>query len=262
MSLREVVVAEPANAAACHTLARAIVGRLQFERPPKEESEAKAKDAAHWIERATTLEPKNAAYLRDYGMSQITGVTTLKKGRKILEEALLFDPKDPDIHEYLATIYSAPWVLGGDKEKAAEHRRTLQELDPHRAVLSEINRLLWVEKDFPSAIALSKAQLKREPESMLSLFICGYVAATTKTDLDHGLASLKQALSLPALVPTGTSAYSEPFMVTPSNCWEKIGEIEGQLGHGEASRAAFATAVKLDPANYWAAKALEKTKSE
>src|ERR1019366_1007359 len=88
VALRAVIAAEPANAAACHTLARAIYGRLQLEKAGKEDSEAAAKDMAQWIARATELEPTNAAYLRDFGMSQITGVTSIKKGRKILEQAL------------------------------------------------------------------------------------------------------------------------------------------------------------------------------
>ena len=259
-ALRAVITAEPANAAACHTLARAIVGRLQQEKPAKEENDAAAKDVAQWIARATELEPTNAAYLRDFGMSQITGVTTLKKGRKVMEQALLLDPKDADTHELLAFLYGVPWMLGGDKDKAAEHRKALRELDPPRAALNEMNRLLWIDKNFPAAISMAETQLQNEPESAVSHFIYGSVAATTKTNLERGLASLKKALTLPIPVPTGNSAYGQPFPATPSNFWEKIGEIEGQLGHTEAARAAFTTAVELDPANYWAAKALEKPK--
>ena len=260
-ALRDIIKAEPANAAACHTLARAILARISHEHPAKDEAETRAKDAAQWIARATELEPTNAAYMRDFGMSQITGVTSLKKGRKIIEQALTLDPKDADTHEFLAMIYGAPWMLGGDKDKAAEHRRALQELDPVRSALSEMNRLLWVEKDFPAAISFSEALLKKEPESAVSHFIYGSVAATTKTNLERGLASLKQALALPLPVPMSSSPYSQAFIANPSNFWEKIGEIEGSLGHPDAARAAYTTAVELDPGNYWAAKALEKPKS-
>ncbi len=260
-ALREVVKTEPTNAAAYHTLARSIMARVAKEKPAKDEAEARVKDAAQWIARATELEPTNAAYLRDFGMSQITGVTSLKKGRKIIEQALALDPKDADTHEFLAMIYGAPWMLGGDKDKAAEHRRALRELDPPRAALNEANRLLWVEKDFPAAISFSAALLKKEPASAVSHFIYGYVAATTKTNLESGLASLKQALALPLPVPMSNSPYSQAFIANPSNFWEKIGEIEGSLGHPDAARAAYTTAVELDPGNYWAAKALEKPKS-
>ena len=260
-ALRAVIASEPANAAACHTLARAIYGRLQMEKPDKEEGEARAKDIAQWIARATELDPTNAAYLRDFGMSQITGVTSLKKGRKIIEQALLLDPKDPDTHAFLATLYSVPWVVGGDKDKAEEHRRIFQELDPTRSAIDEINRLLWVEKNYSAAFSKSETLLKQKPDSALSHYLYGNAAAVSKTNLERGLASLKEALALPRLVPTGNSAYNEPFSASPSYIWEKIGEIEGQLGHAEASRAAYATAVELDPANYWAAKALEKPKA-
>ncbi len=110
-ALREVIKAEPTNAAAYHYLARAILARMTHERPTKEEAEARAKDALQWIARATELEPNNAAYRRDFGMSQITGVTSLKKGRKTIEQALVLDPKDADAHEFLALLYSAPWIM-------------------------------------------------------------------------------------------------------------------------------------------------------
>ena len=260
-ALRAVVAAEPANAAACHTLARAIVGRLQMEKPAKEEAEIRAKDAAQSIARATELEPTSAAYLRDFGMSQITGVTTLKKGRKILEQALALDPKDPDTHTFLAVLYSVPWVVGGDKDKAEEHRKAFQELDPNRAAIAEMDRLLWVEKNYPAAFSRSEELLKKNPASALGYYSYGCAAAVSKTNLERGLASLKKALELPRLIPTGNSAYTDPFSGSPSYFWEKIGEIEEQLGHADASRQAYATAVELDPANYWAAKALERPKS-
>ncbi len=260
-ALRAVIAAEPANAAACHLLARTIIGRLQMEKPAKDESEARAKDAAEWLARATELEPRNAAYLRDFGMSQFTGVTAIKKGRKILEQALTLDPKDPDTHDFLAKIYSAPWVLGGDKDKAEEHRRAFQKLDPTRAAIEEMDRLLWVDKNYPAAFSRSEALLKKEPDSALGYYFYGYAAAVSKTNLERGLASLKKALELPHLVPTGNSAYNQPFSGSQSYFWEKIGEIEGQLGHVEAARAAYTTAVDLDPANYWAAMALAKLKT-
>ncbi len=261
-ALHEVIRAEPSNAPACHTLARAMVGRLQFEKPAKEENDAAAKDVAQWLARATELEPTNAAYLRDFGMSQITGATTLKKGRKILEQALALDPKDPDIHAFLAMIYDgAPWILGGDMDKAAKHRNALQELDPTRLAIDEMNRLLWVDKNYPAAFSRSEVLLKKNPGSALGHYFFGYAACVAKTNLERGLASLKRALELPPLTPTGNSAYNGPFSASPSYIWEKIGEIEGQLGHAEASHAAYTTAVQLDPANYWAAQAIGKIKS-
>ena len=260
-ALRRVVQAEPTNAAAYHALSRAIMAGIPVENPGKEEIEARVKEVAQCLARASELEPTNAAYLRDFGLSQITGITSIKKGRLIIEQALILNPKDSEAHNFLATIYgTAPWVLGGDKEKAAEHRRAFQELDPPRFALDEINRLLWIDRKFPVAFSYCEELLKKDPDDAVNNYLYGYVAATAKTNLARGLASLKKALTLPCPVPTGNSPYSQPFMATPSNFWEKIGEIEGQLGHAEASRAAFAKAVELDPSNYWAAKALVKSK--
>ena len=260
-ALRVVIKNEPTNAAAYHALSRAIMAGMPVENPSKEEAESRVKDVAQCLARASELEPTNAAYLRDFGMSQITGVTSIRKGRKILEQALELNPKDAETHNFLAIIYSAPWALGGDKEKAAEHRKTFQELDPTRFALDEINRLLWIDKKFPAAFSFCEELLKKEPESAVNHFLYGNVAATAKTNLEQGLASLKKALTLPCPVPTGNSPYSQPYGATPSNFWEKIGEIEDQLGHPEESRAAFAKAVELDPTNYWAAKGLARFKS-
>ena len=260
-ALRRVVQTEPTNAAAYHALSRAIMAGMPVENPGKEETESRVKDAGQCLARASELEPTNAAYLRDFGMSQITGITSIKKGRVIIEQALALNPKDSEAHSFLAAIYgTVPWALGGDKDKAAEHRRAFQELDPSRFALDEINRLLWIDKKFPAAFSLCEALLDKEPESAVNHFLYGYVAATAKTNLERGLASLRKALTLPCPLPTGNSPYSQ-FMATPSNFWEKIGEIEGQLGHAEESRTAFTKAVELDPSNYWAAKAISKSKS-
>jgi tetratricopeptide (TPR) repeat protein len=260
-ALRAVVKAEPANAAACHYLARTIIARLPIEEPKKEEAEARAKDAAQFLARAAELEPKNAAYLRDFGMSQITGLTSLKKGRKTVEEALALNPRDPETHAFLAVMYSAPWMLGGDKDKAEEHRRAVQALDPAGFAIDEVNRQIWVEKNFPAAFSLCESLLQKDPDNALGHYLYGYVAAESKTNLDRGMASLKRALELPRLVSANTSAYSQPFAATPSSCWEQMGKIERDRNRPDAARAAFTTAVELDPGNYWAARALAKLKS-
>lgn len=259
--LRAVVEAEPANAAACHVLGRAILARLPIEKPGKDEAGVRATDAAHWLARAAELEPTHAAYVRDFGMSQITGVTSVRKGRKIVEQALALDPKDAETRNFLTKLYEVPWALGGDKEKAEEHRKAYQELDPTRYAIDEINRLIWAEKNFPAAFSLCESLLRKEPQCALGLYLYGYVAAESKTNLERGLASLKKALELPPLVSTGSSPYSFPFAATPSSCWEQIGKIERSLGHVEAARTDFSTAVELDPANHWAAESLAKLKS-
>lgn len=260
-ALRAVIKAEFANAAACHYLGRTILARLPIEEPTKDEVEARTKDAAQFLARASELEPKNAAYLRDFGMSQITGVSSIKRGRKIMEEALALDPRDAETHALLAMMYSVPWMLGGDKDKVEEHRQAAQTLDPTRFAIDEVNRLIWVAKDFPAAFSLCEALLKNDPDSALGHYLYGYVAAESKTNLERGLTRTKKALALPRVAPTGNSAYSRPFTATPSYFWEQIGKIERELGHLDAARAAFATAVELDPANHWAAKALAKLKS-
>jgi tetratricopeptide (TPR) repeat protein len=260
-ALREVIKGEPTNAAAYHYLARTIIARMTKEKPTKEEAEARIKEVVQWITRATELEPNNAAYLRDFGMSQIAGVTSLKKGRKILEQALALDPKDVDTHEFLALLYSAPWIMGGDKDKAKEHRRALQQLDPARGALAEIDYLIWNEKDFPAAFTLAESLLKKDPDSALGHYLYGYVAAESKTNLERGLASLKKGLELPRVESIGNSAYSQPMKTTPSFFWHQIGKIERELGHLDAARTAFTTAVTLDPGNHWAATDLAKLKS-
>ena len=260
-ALRNLIKVEPANAAAYHTLAHAIIAGMANAKLEKSVAEARTEDAAQWLARAAELEPHNAAYVRDLGLSRVTGATTLKSGRKIVEQALALDPKDPDTHHFLSLMYDAPWLLGGDKEKAEEHRRAFQLLDPIRFAINEINRYIWIDKNFPAAFDFCEALLKKEPENALGYCLYGYVAAESKSNLERGLTSLKKALALPRPVSLGNSVYDDPFIAAPSYGWEQIGKIERQLNHPDAARAAFSTAVELDPANYWAREALAKLKS-
>ena len=206
------------------------------------------------------LEPTNAAYLRDFGMSQVTGLTSIKKGRLIIEQALVLNSKDWEAHSFLALIYAqVPWALGGDKTKAAEHRKAFQEIEPTRFLVSEIDRYIWNEKDFPADFQLSESLLKKNPDVAISLILYGYTAAESKANVERGLAALKKVLMLPAAMPPpGNSPFTEMVFRTPNSAWEQIGKIERDLGQLDAARAAFSAAVKLDPANHWAAKFLAK----
>ena len=255
-AFRAIVQAEPGNAAACHSLARAILARLPVEKPGKTETETRTAEAAQWLERAFALEPRNAAYMRDCGRSRVTGLSTLKKGRKLVEDSLALNANDPETHALLAAMYSVPWMVGGDADKAAKHRQALQRLDPVRFAISEVNRLLWTEKDYPAAFAFCETLLKKHPADGLGHYLYGYVAAEAKDHLLRGLESCRKALELPLPPPTGNSPYSDTFSATPSYVWENIGKIERARGQIEAAREAFATAVKLDAANHWAATAL------
>jgi tetratricopeptide (TPR) repeat protein len=255
-AFRAIVQAQPDNAPACHYLARAILARLTIENPGKAEADTRTAEAAKWIERAFQLEPRNAAYMRDYGMSRIAGLSSMKKGRKLVEDSLALDANDAETHELLAVMYAIPWVVGGDSAKAAKHRSELQRLDPARFAISEVNRLLWNEKDYAAAFRFCEALAKNDSSSALSLYLYGYVAAEAKDNLARGLDSCKKALELPFSSPTGTSPYSGNYSAAPSYVWENIGKIERARGHVDVARDAFATAVKLDPANHWAAKSL------
>lgn len=259
-ALRDVINAEPTNAAACHYLARAIMARLPIEKPEKKEEEVRTKEAAQWLARAAELEPTNAAYLRDFGRSQITGLTSIRKGRDTVEQALALDPKDPETHYLLSVLYGAPRMMGGSKDKVEKHRKAMEELDSVRFAIDEVTRLIWEAKDFPGAFRVCEALLEKDPGNALGYYLYGYVASESKTNLERGLASARKALELPRLVSTRNSPYSPPFSATPSYYWETIGKIERVLGHNEAARTAFATAVELDPANHWAAESLAKLK--
>jgi tetratricopeptide (TPR) repeat protein len=246
-ALQKIATAEPRNAAACYQLGMVI--KMKGDTPALEE-------ATQWLAKAVELEPNNALYLADFGGTsmQLAGrtrsVSAATKGREAMEKSLVINPDNLNAREGLFQFYTqAPWPIGSSS-KAAAQLEEIRKRDPDRAtVLSVLGKT--TAKEWAAAFKLCDEVLAKKPDNYTALYQYGRTAALSGQNLERGLANLKKCLALPP--PT-------PASPTHSNAWQRIGNIEEQLKHPSEARAAYETALKLDPANRQAADALAKMK--
>jgi len=245
--LERILATEPANAAACHELG--LVLRKRSDTPAYEE-------AVKWLARAAELEPMNPEYLADFGgtslqlASRTNSPSAATKGRDAMERAVRLKPDYIEAHEGLFQFYQrAPWPLGSGA-KAAAHLEAIRRLDPERATILGVTAKINA-KEFAAAFELCEAVLAKHPHDYVALYNYGRTAAFAGTNLPAGLARLNECLTLEPPSPASPGH---------SYVWLRIGSIQQQLNHPEQARAAFATAVKLDPGNKLAADALAKSK--
>jgi tetratricopeptide (TPR) repeat protein len=246
-ALEKIVAAEPRNAGAHHALGLAWLARGD---------DAALELAAKSFARAVELEPENPIHLGDYGgtLLQLAGRTTslsnATKGRDAMEKAVALKPDYVDAHEGLFQFYQrAPWPLGSNA-KAAAHLEAIRRFDADRATVLNAQTKTR-EKDYAGAFQLCAAVLARDPRHYYALYHYGRTASLSGQNLERGLACLQTALEIEP--PSHTAP-------THSHVWFRIGSIEEQRQRSAEARAAYASAVKLDPANKPAAEALAKLK--
>ncbi len=246
-ALEKLIVAEPKNAAACHLLGLAIKPR---------NDNAALEEALKWLAKAVELEPDNALYLGDYGgtslqlASRTTSYAAATKGRDAMEKAVALKPDYLDAHEGLVQFYQrAPWPIGSSA-KANAHLEDIRKRDPDRAAILSV-LMKTNAKEYPTAFKLCDEVLSRRPDDYIALYHYGRTAAISGQNLERGLERLKKCLTFDP--PT-------PASPTYSNIWQRIGNIHEQLKHPAEARAAYETALKLDPGNLQASSALSKLK--
>lgn len=243
----KIVATEPRNAAACHYLG--LAWKLRNDTEAMEQ-------AVVWLAKAVELEPKNATYLADFGgtslqlASRTRSYSAATKGRDAMERSLTMDPGNLDAREGLFQFYTrAPWPLGSSA-KAAAHLAEIRKGDADRgtalAVIAKAN-----DKEYAAAFALCDAVLAKSPNHYVACYQYGRTAAICGQNLSRALAGLKKCL---------TQEPPSPAAPSHSNVWEKIGQIEAQLQHPAEARAAYETALRLDPGNQQASDALAKLK--
>ncbi|HUR60384.1 MAG TPA: tetratricopeptide repeat protein [Opitutaceae bacterium] len=246
-ALENVVAREPKNAAACHYLG--LTWKLRND-------DAALEEALKWLARGVELEPGNATYLADFGGTSLQlaartrSVSAATKGRDAMEKSLTMNPDNVDAREGLYQFYTqAPWPIGSSA-KAAAHLAEIQKRAPDRAtvlqVLAKANA-----KEYAAAFQLCDAVLAKTPDNYTALYQYGRTAAVSGQNLERGLANLQKCLTFD---PPGPSSPSH------SNVWQRIGNIQEQLKHPAEARAAYETALKLDPGNRQATDALGKLK--
>jgi tetratricopeptide (TPR) repeat protein len=102
------------------------------------------KDASGQLEHATRLDPKNSEYHdwlgRAYGeeADRSHSFWLARKAREQFEEAVALDPRNIPARRDLMEFYaSAPWILGGSKDKAREQIAAIAALDQVEGALAE-----------------------------------------------------------------------------------------------------------------------------
>jgi tetratricopeptide (TPR) repeat protein len=101
-------------------------------------------DASGQLERAVKLDPNSAEYHdwlgRAYGRDadKNRSFWLARKSRQQFEEAVQLDPRNIRARRDLMEFYaSAPWILGGSREKAREQVAAITTLDPVEGALAE-----------------------------------------------------------------------------------------------------------------------------
>lgn len=243
-ALEPLLAREPPSAPACHLFGMCLRQRGD---------DRALDDARPWLERASQLEPGNPEYLADLAgnclqLAQLHWSYRLAvRGRALMETALRRDPADVGGREGLMRFYrEAPWPLG-DRTRAEALAAQIARLDPRRGALAAIY-LQRMARNYPAALALALAALRSYPDDYRVLFEVGRTAALAGRGAAAGIAALQQCqrLTPPMDAPTAAEVADQLGIL-----WA----AQGDLG---AARAAYAAALKRNPADETARRALEQ----
>jgi len=239
------VAAEPGNAAAHHYLGRTLT--LRHDLPAIEEG-------LRHLGRAAELEPRNAVYLGIYGGASLqhagrtNSLLAATRGREAMEKALALDPDYLDAREGLFQFYQrAPWPLGSST-KAAAQLEEIRRRDPDLATVLSVGVRLNA-RDYAGAFQLCDEVLARQPGNYTALYHFGRCASISAQNLERGLASLQQCLTLEPPTPAAPSH---------SHVWYRIGVLQERRQRPEEARAAYRAALERDPHNRQASEALAR----
>ena len=209
--------------------------------------------------KATELAPNNSDYQRQLGdaygfAAQKAGMFSVmglaKKCRIAYEKALELDPTNLDAHTGLMTYcQQAPGIAGGGMDKAYAQAAEIKKLDEVRGRVAYAT-LYTAEKKYPDAFAEFDAVLKTSPDSYHALYQLGKLAALSGQQVDRGIAALKRCLTLspPAGAPGRDAAN-----------W-RIGNLYEKKGDLAAARAAYQSALAINPGFQQAIDSLKKLK--
>jgi tetratricopeptide (TPR) repeat protein len=243
-ALAAIVAREPSNAAACHLLGMSL----------RQRGDPAARDAAKpWLEKAAALAPNNPEYLADLAGNCLEladihwSLSLAVRGRDLMEKALQLNPDDLGGREGLMRFYrEAPWPLG-DAGKARRQAAEIARRDARLGALAAIY-LDRAEKNYPSALARAQAALTHYPADYRLLFEVGRCAALAGEgpQVDAGIAALQECLrQTPPMDAPGAAVVEY-----------RLGELWAKKGDASAARAAYLEALKRDPANEPARRAL------
>ena len=239
------------------------------------------KATAEHYERCTQLAPTNALYWVDLGEAygKLAGKAGVfqqlglaRKCRAALEKAIDLAPDKLDYRHGLIEFYEkAPAIAGGGRDKALAQAAAIALLDPFDGALTtggiQGRAKNWTAAatayrsaaalrpeaaEPPAALGLIAADqghyeeafshfdraLAIQPDHLAALYQLGRVSALSGQRLRDGAAALRRYLEqpdLPAELPR------------PQHAHYRLGQILARQGNSTAAKAAFQTALQLDP---------------
>lgn len=236
--------------------------------------------AAATFERCVAAEPNQARFHQWYGRAlglslQYAGLFqamgSVGKIRTAFEKAVQLEPENVDAREDLAGFYlGAPAIVGGGKDKARGQIEELRRRDAAKAALLEgelaLNEKRWDEAKAAfrrsAALAPGRAEpfvrisrleqqllrwdeafaaldraLKLEPRNAGALYVLGRAGALSGQRLEQAEAALRTFLTL-------RLDFDDP---SPAAGHFRLGGVQERKGNVAAARAAYETALRLDP---------------
>ncbi|NOR46421.1 MAG: tetratricopeptide repeat protein [Candidatus Delongbacteria bacterium] len=191
-----------------------IMGVLIFSLIAKDSQEAKTakvfydnKDydnAIDWYKKAVEKDENNSdlyLWLAKSYLADINNVNFMSKGlysskiKKYLKLSIKKDTKNIDAIYYLASFYfNAPYIAGGDKDKAWELTEKVAKLSPVKG--HEIKAQFYSqEKEYGKAFAEYDELIKLDPNNAHTYYSIGIMHQQTK-DYDKALSNFEKALSI------------------------------------------------------------------
>lgn len=246
--------------------------------------------AAH-LERALALDPTVSDYHLYYGTAlsqQAVRASSLRKpflAKRVLSEferAAELDARSVEARDSLVDFYSmAPGFMGGGVDKAREQAQAVAKIDPSRGHLAfarlavgakdaataerEFQAAIaaapdsfrpysalsnWYAKDkrWPDAFAALEPYIRKHPEDPYGPYGIGRIAALSGQQLERGEKGIRAFLAKP---PRDAGA------LVISGAYRRLGVVLRFQGRHQEARSAIEQAIKIDPRNEEARKALK-----
>lgn len=239
--LEKVTTDEPNNAEAWNSLGQTFLARGDYEK------------AIPVLEKATQLDPGKSEYFLQLGSAYGIGAAKAgllskmglaKKCKAAFDQAVVLDPSNINARwSVMEYCRQAPGFMGGGMDGAYVQAEAIKQLDARRG-RAAYTSLYVADKKFPEAFALYDEVLRDKPTDGDALYNIGRLAALSGDQLDRGLAALRTLLTQEG----GNNARTQT----------RIGNILEKKGDRPGAKAAYESAVALDPKFTQAIEALRK----
>ncbi len=227
----------------------------------------------HWLGRAYAQQAMNAGIFRRPFLA--------KNSRQAFEKAVELDPDYLDARNDLMQYYMvAPGIVGGSMTKAREQAEEIFKRDKMRGhgafgfIYGREEKYEEAEREFLAALDVAgesvepyywlgfyyarrdqydrahdmfERVIERKPDDMNAYYQIGRIAAETGSNLQRGKECLLRYLQVPTASVRGSHAWA----------YMRLGRIYEMEGDSLSARAAYESALKLDPGHEQAQAALK-----